>query len=106
MLHGYVIRGTTPTHKFDLPYTPDLIEDLRVIYGQNKKSVFSKIKEDCVIKEGKLIVDLLQEETLLFMPNKTVSIEIKIKLITGKVVRNKEPIILGVIDSVSDEVIE
>jgi hypothetical protein len=49
---------------------------------------------------------LIQEETFLFVPNKHLNIEIRIKLINGKVVRTEEPIILRVIDSMSDEVID
>jgi hypothetical protein len=33
MLQGIIIRGTTPTHEFDLPYPETEIADLRVTYG-------------------------------------------------------------------------
>ena len=106
MLQGTIIRGTTPTHEFDLPYPQELIENIRIVYGQNKKAVVTKTEYDCVVKEGKISVDLIQEETFLFSPRRTVEIEIRIKFKDGKVVRTEEPIILKVVDSMSDEVID
>ena len=106
MIQGTVIRGTTPTHEFELPYPLDLIEDLRVVYGQKGKAIFTKFASECQLAEGKFSVDLIQEETFLFSPNKRLEIEVRIKLKNGKVVRTEDPIVLRVIDSMSDEVIE
>jgi hypothetical protein len=33
MIHGLVIRGTTPEHEFELPYPVEMVEDIRVVYG-------------------------------------------------------------------------
>jgi hypothetical protein len=66
MLHGYIIRGTTPTHEFELPYPRALIEDVRVIYGQKGKALFTKTINDCVIEDNKISISLIQEETFLF----------------------------------------
>ena len=106
MLNGYIIRGTTPTHEFELPYPQALIEDIRVVYGQNGKALFTKDLGECEISDGKITVSLIQEETFLFVPNKHLNIEVRIKLTNGKVVRTEDPIILRVIDSMSDEVID
>jgi hypothetical protein len=66
MIHGLVIRGTTPTHEFELPCSQALIEDVRVIYGQKGKALFTKTKDDCTIEDNKISISLIQEETFLF----------------------------------------
>jgi hypothetical protein len=42
MIQGIIIRGTTPQHDFELPYTLDLIKDLRITYAQNGTAIFTK----------------------------------------------------------------
>lgn len=106
MLQGIVIRGTTPEHEFDLPYPEELISDIRIVYGQGNKALFTKTLDDCQIKEGKILVSLLQEETFLFSARKRLNIEIRIKLTSGKVVRTEDPIVLRVVDSMSEEVMD
>lgn len=106
MLQGSIIRGTTPKHDFELPYPIELIEEIRVIYGQNKKATFIKTKEDCIFNEDFFSVQLSQEETFLLTPKKNLYIEIRIKLIDGQVVRTEEPIILRVLETMDEEVIE
>lgn len=106
MLQGIVIRGTTPTHEFELPYPIALVDDIRVVYGQNKKATIVKTINDCILTEGQISISLTQEETFLFSASKNLEIELRIKLANGKVVRTEEPIILRVIDSMSEEVID
>ena len=106
MLHGYIIRGTTPTHEFGIPYNSNIIRDIRVTYGQNNKALFTKYIHDCKIENNKISVSLIQEETFLFTPNKNVTVEIRVLTMDGDVVRSEEPIVLKVIDSMSDEVLE
>lgn len=106
MIHGIVIRGTTPEHEFDLPYPKELVESLRVTYGQKGKVIFTKRWGDCKITDDKIIVSLSQEETFLFSAQHHIQIEIRLKLTDGKVVRTEEPIVLRVIDTMDDEVIE
>ena len=52
MYHGIVIRGTTPQHEFEIPYPEEVISDVRITYGQNKKALFTKVLNDCKIQEG------------------------------------------------------
>ena len=105
MLQGIVIRGTTPEHEFDLPYDKQLIQDVRVTYGQQGKEIFTKSLKDCSIGDKKISVSLTQEETFLFKPGKHLYIEIRIKLTNEKVVRTEDPIVLRVINSMNEEVI-
>ena len=105
MLQGIVIRGTTPEHEFDLPYEKQLIEDIRITYGQKGKGILTKGLMDCTIGDNKVSVSLTQEETFLFKPGKPLYIEIRVKLANDKVVRTEDPIALRVIDCMSEEVI-
>lgn len=106
MLDGFVIRGTTPEHEFELPYSKEIISDIRITYGQGKKALFTKTLQDCKIRDKQIVVALQQEETFLFSARKLLNIEIRIKLINDTIVRNEEPIVLRVIDSMDEEVIE
>jgi hypothetical protein len=48
MLDGFVIRGTTPTHDFELPpKTKGLINNIRITYGQGGKPIFTKTEDSC-----------------------------------------------------------
>ena len=83
MVQDIVVRGTTPKHEFDLIRPAELIADIRVIYGQKGKALFTKIQPDCQIVNNKIVVSLLQEETLLLNPNKLLNAEIILKLKDG-----------------------
>lgn len=106
MLQGNIIRGTTPKHDFELPYPIELIKDIRVTYGQNKKAVFTKTKNECVFNVNMFSISLSQEETLLLKPDKNLYIEIRIKLFDNQVVRTEEPIVLRVLDTMNEEVMD
>lgn len=106
MLQGIVIRGTTPEHEFYVPYSRDMIKDIRITYAQNKKAVFVKKIYDCRFENEKVYIDLSQAETLMFVPNRHLEIEIKILLLNNKVVMSEEPILLRVVDTLNDEVME
>ena len=110
MLSGVIIRGTNPEHEFELPYADELIDSVRVIYGQNNRQLFKKTwkvnesNNTCQIGQGKIVVLLSQEETYLASPSRPLDIEIRIKLKNGKVVGSDEPISLRVIDTMDNEV--
>ena len=106
MIHGMVIRGTTPKHDFELPYAKEVIKDLRITYGQNQKALFTKRIEECQFGENKVSVTLTQEETYLFNPNKKLYIEIRIQFLNDEIVRTENPIILRVLDTMDEEVMD
>jgi hypothetical protein len=107
MLQGTVIRGTTPAHDFNLTYPKSVISDVRITYGQKKKSLFTKTLDQIEVSDnGIATVVLTQEETLLFTPTKTLDIEVRILFKDGTVVRTEEPISLRVIDTMDQEVME
>lgn len=104
MLQGIVIRGTTPLHEFELPFPLEIIKDIRVIYGQNNKPLFIKTKNECSLQEGKFSVRLTQEDTFSLNARKKLYIEIRIKATDGQVLRTEDPIILRVLDTMDEEV--
>ena len=79
-----MIRGTTPTHSFYIPFSVDEIEDINVIYGQNDTMLFKKAKEDCLITNNKVVVSLTADETLLFDERKTGQAQIEVVTTEGK----------------------
>ena len=106
MLQGTIIRGTTPKHDFGLPYPTELIKDIRVTYGQNNKAIFTKTKDECIFGKDMFSIALSQEETFLLKPNKNLHIEIRIKLFDNQIVRTEDPIVLRVLDTMNEEVLD
>lgn len=106
MLQGIIIRGTTPEHKFDIPYPQELIKDIRVTYGQRGSSLFTKTLKECTLGDEELKVPLTQEDTFKFVANRPVHIEIRILFTDGNVVRTEDPIRLRVIDTMDTEVMQ
>lgn len=70
-------RGTTPTHTFEIPISPDDIKEIEITYQQNRKNILQKYKSDCVLGENLVSVTLTQEETFLFSENEIVKIQIR-----------------------------
>ena len=61
-----MIRGTTPTHLFRLPFDTSRIREIRILYAQGGKLLLEKTGADCVMEENTVSVTLSQEETLQF----------------------------------------
>ena len=78
-----MIRGTTPTHNFDLSIDTDIIDKIRIIYAQNDKVLFVKERADCKFDGSTVTVKLTQEETLLFDWTKSVQIQIRVLTAAG-----------------------
>lgn len=83
-----MIRGTTPTHIFNLPIDTKIIEDLRVTYEQAGKALVEKKLTD-VTTDGKQIrLTLTQEETLLFRPGLHAHLQLKVLTTDKSVLAN------------------
>ena len=59
-----MIRGTTPTIEFELPFDPAELEELYITINQNGKTVIEKTLSDCNFNEKLAAVKLSQEDTL------------------------------------------
>lgn len=80
-----MIRGTTPTHIFTIPFDTDLIADVRISYAQTDGEIVVKNKEDATLTGNTISVTLTQEDTLKFDCSKKVIAQIKIKTHNGEV---------------------
>lgn len=104
-----IIRGTTPTHIFDLPLEVSKIADLRLSYAQEVaveveaeegeaeegaeplikheiQEFITKKKEDVTLEDTMLKVTLSQEETLeINKSNNVVFVQLRIRTTDGAV---------------------
>ena len=69
---------TTPTHTFTLPFETDILDLVEITYKQgNVIRLVKKSTDDSVTMDGKdVVVELTQEETLLFLPELPVFIQV------------------------------
>ena len=77
-----MIRGTTPTHTFNLKFDTSLIDKVKITYAQNDHIIFEKLATDCVLDGFTIKTVLTQEETLKLDHNSPVQIQLRI-LTTG-----------------------
>ena len=73
-----MIRGTTPTHIFELPFDTDLIDKVKVIYAQDDEIIVTKEQTACECAANVVSVKLTQEETLKFDCRKSVQIQMRV----------------------------
>lgn len=74
-----MVRGTTPTYTFEIPFDTNLISNLKVNFSQEKLLV-SKGLRDCNISKSTIEVRLTQEDTLKFSQGE---VEIVIRVLTS-----------------------
>lgn len=77
-----MIRGTTPEHKFTIPFDTALVDKVKIIYAQDDVVVFEKETADCVLDGMTVTTRLTQEDTLKLDHKKAVQIQLRI-LTTG-----------------------
>ena len=78
-----MIKGTTPTHTFTLPFNTETISKLRIIYSQNDNVILVKQMNDCVMNDKQVSVTLTQEDTFLFEHVYPVEIQIRVLTLGG-----------------------
>lgn len=79
-----MIRGTTPSLTFTLPFDTTNIEVLWVTFSQDNNEVFTLLKSDCVLDGNTITVNLTQSQTLSLLGNQMVHIQVRIKTSDGK----------------------
>jgi hypothetical protein len=99
-----MIRGTTPTHEFTIPFEVSLIDDLRISYAQSDKEILVKTKGDCTLEGNTITVTLSQEETFLFDCSKNVMLQVRVLTTSGNVL-SSDIITLSVGRCINDEVL-
>lgn len=71
-----MIRGTTPTHIFRLPFSVETPK-FTITYAQNDREIVKKTEEDCDVNGNVIELTLSQEDTLLFDEKMAVQVQIK-----------------------------
>lgn len=99
-----MIRGTTPTHTFTLPFETELIKELRISYKQCDEVIVEKNESDCTLTGKEITVKLTQEDTLKFNHERIVRIQLKALLLDGNVLAS-DIIRRGIGEVLNDEVL-
>lgn len=76
-----MIRGTTPTLQFNLPFQTSLIKNAEILLkytDANKTVLIEKTIDECVLDETSISTVLTQEETLQFPAPATVSVQLRV----------------------------
>lgn len=73
-----LVRGTTPTHKFTLPFDTGIVKTVKVLYAQDDIVVLEKEGEACNCSGNTVTVKLTQEDTFKFDCNKFVQIQVRV----------------------------
>ena len=76
-----MIRGTTPTLQFNLPFSASLIKAAQVLisYVDNYKEVIiEKTLDECELGEMCISTELTQEETLAFPAPITAEVQLRV----------------------------
>lgn len=72
-----MIRGTTPTLNFTLPFDCSTITVCSIAFAQDEVIVLEKTLTDCQMNGRVLSVELTEEETLLLDCHKNVEIQVR-----------------------------
>ena len=83
-----MIKGTTPTHYFTLPFDTSLVANARVIYAQNEKVILKKELQDCECERNTISCKLTQEETFLFVHPRPVQIQVRVLTTSGDAINS------------------
>lgn len=97
-----MIRGTTPTIKYNIGLDASTVVDCRISFKQFNKDLFLKTYDDVSFENTTISLMLTQEETLSFSAGKLFT-QIRVKTQDGKVYASKM-IELSVHDSLCCEI--
>lgn len=78
-----MIRGTTPTLTFRLPFETAVIDRFYITFSQYNKEVFSLDKSDCTLGSDYITVKLNQAHTLSLASNCGIAIQIRLVTTSG-----------------------
>lgn len=75
-----ITRGATITNIFNVEEDFTSAVECYVTYNQNGRTVLEKDIDEVTIEADKISVDMTQEDTLRFIENRPVEIQIRIKM--------------------------
>lgn len=84
-----MIRGTTPTHVFNIPFDTAELQEVRVSYSQCTGVVVQKETADCTMEGNAVSVTLTQADTLQFDDKMPVKIQLKVLTKAGCVLASR-----------------
>jgi len=84
-----MIRGTTPTLEFVIPFDTGQLSEAFVTLSQNEEIIIDKALKDCQCNENKLSVRLTQEETLKLQCDCMTEIQIRAKTLEGEAIASQ-----------------
>lgn len=73
-----MIRGTTPTHTFVLPFSTELVKTLEITYAQCGKVILKKGTANADMSGNTVRIRLTQEDTLKFDAKTYVDIQVRV----------------------------
>lgn len=100
-----MIRGTTPTHIFTLPFGIETIKTIQIIYAQNGAEKLTKSNADCTLEGNTVKIRLTQEDTFKFADDVCVEVQVRV-LTTGGDALASRVMRVRCHDCLSDEVLE
>jgi hypothetical protein len=100
-----IIRGTTPTLTFGLPFDTSIIDVGYVVVKQDKETIIEKPTSACDREGNTISVTLTQEETLGLVSGTYAEISVVVKTSGGERLEIRRPIIETVADTAKDGVI-
>ena len=81
-----MIRGTTPTLEFFLPFDTGVLAEAYITFAQGGEVVLEKTLNDCEAVKNVLSIKLTQAETLALKAGSFTEIQIKAKTTDGDVI--------------------
>ena len=98
-----MIRGTTPTHTWVLPFDASLLKEVSITYMQNEENIIQKTEEDCTREGNRISIKLSQEDTLRLEPKVRTTVQLKVMTINDSVMATR-PKNISVSDIQDEEV--
>jgi hypothetical protein len=82
-----MIRGTTPTLEFTMPFDTSLIAELYITITQNNATALEKTLSDCNCNDTSVSLTLTQEDTLRLeqKPYSDSEMQIRVRTVAGEV---------------------
>lgn len=79
-----MIRGTTPTFEFTLPFSTDLLAEGYITFAQGSHNVIEKELSECTCEGERITLRLSQADTLKFNSGRKVEIQMRVKTLDGE----------------------
>ena len=100
-----IIRGTTPTLTFNLPFEVSTLEMGFIVIQQGGSTVIEKEFSDCVCSGTSVAAQFTQNETLKLCSHCNAEVSLVVKTLVGERLETENPIEVVVYNTSKDGVI-